>query len=241
MIRVPQQESAGTDREAKRALFDSLAEVAGALAAGRRAEIVDLLAQGERSVEEVAGEIGQTMANASHHLRALARTGLVRSRRAGTRIFYRLASEDVEELWSALRRAAQSVRPEVTNLASAYLGDQSAIEVIDREELMQRLAAGDIVVLDVRPLLEYRAGHISGAVSVPLADLAQRLDHLSSRQPVVAYCRGTYCVFAPAAVRALHQAGIAATMLEDGFPEWRRNGLPVSFGDEPGLLNSPLT
>ena len=237
MLQILQQPS-GPDREAKRALFDALAEVAGALAAGRRAEIVDLLAQGERSVEEVADEIGQTMANASHHLRALARSGLVRSRRAGTHIFYRLASEEVEALWSALRRVAQSLRPEVSSLAAAYLGDQREIEVIDREELMKRLEAGDVVVLDVRPALEYRAGHISGAISVPLADLALRLDQLPPRKPVVAYCRGTYCVFAPAAVRALREAGVAATMLEDGFPEWRRDGLPVSLGDEPGVIHS---
>ena len=238
MIRTRERNASGPNHEAKRALFDALAEVAGALASGRRAEIVDLLAQGERSVEEVADEIGQTMANASHHLRALARTGLVRSRRAGTHIFYRLASEEVETLWSALRRVAQSLRPEVTNLAAAYLGDQREIEVIGREELMKRLQAGDVVVLDVRPVLEYRAGHISGAVSAPLTDLAQRLDQLPPRTPVIAYCRGTYCVFAPTAVRALHQAGVAATMLEDGFPEWRRAGLPVSFGGQPGTIHS---
>lgn len=224
------------DHRAKAALFDALAEVAGALSAGRRAEIVDLLAQGERSVEEVGSEIDQSMANASHHLRALARAGLVRSRREGTRIYYRLAGPEVEDLWVALRRVAEAVRDDLGRLADAYLGDIADLEVVDRAELLERLAAGEVTVLDVRPVAEYRSGHVSGARSAPLDELAAMVDELPEGIPVVAYCRGPYCVFAPAAVRALHARGIDASRLEDGFPEWRRAGLPIAVGEEPGRL-----
>lgn len=224
------------DHGAKAALFDALAEVAGALAAGRRAEIVDLLAQGERPVEEVAAEIGQSMSNTSHHLRMLAQAGLVRSRRDGTRIYYRIANTEVEQLWDVLRRVAQATRVDLDRLAEAYLGDTHDVEVLDRTQLAQRLAAGEVTVLDVRPGAEYRAGHVPGAYSVPLTELLAHVAELPKGVPVVAYCRGPYCVFAPAAVRALRRRGIQAARLEDGFPEWRRADLPVAFGDEPGSL-----
>lgn len=240
VIRGVEDSSLPGDHGAKAALFDALAEIAGALASGRRGEIVDLLAQGERSVEEVAGEIGQSMANASHHLRALARAGLVRSRRDGTRIYYRLAGDEVEELWAALRRAATSVRTDVKPLAEAYLGDEGDVEMLDRDGLVGRLAEGRVTVLDVRPPAEYRAGHIPGARSLPLVELAARMAELPARLPVVAYCRGPYCVFAPAAVRALQRQGMKAVRLEEGFPEWRRAGLPVAVGDEPGALQGGL-
>ncbi|MHB8190941.1 MAG: ArsR/SmtB family transcription factor [Ferrimicrobium sp.] len=216
--------------DTKSLLFDAFAEVASALAAGRRAEIIDLLAQGERSVEEVATEIDHSMANTSHHLRTLARAGLVRSRRDGTRIYYRLASAEVEVLYSALQRVAEMVRPDLDRLAVAYLGAQEDLETLGREELRQRLAAGEITVLDVRPSLEYRAGHIPGARSIPLAELAARIAELPKDLPVIAYCRGPYCVFAPAAVRELRRMGLHASRLADGFPEWRRAGLPVDVG-----------
>ncbi|MHB1487439.1 MAG: metalloregulator ArsR/SmtB family transcription factor [Acidimicrobiales bacterium] len=233
-----EQDVFSLDHGAKAALFDALAEMAAALAAGRRTEIVDLLAQGERSVEEVAAEIGQSMANASHHLRTLARAGLVSSRRDGTRIYYRLANEQVEDLWAALRRVAESVRADLDRLAETYLGDQNDLEVLDRDELMERLATGEVTVLDVRPPAEYRAGHVPGARSVPLGELVAGMAELPPDLPVVAYCRGRYCVFAPAAVRALRGRGFEAARLEDGFPEWRRAGLPVALGDEPGHLPS---
>ncbi len=222
------------DHASKAAIFDALAEVAVALASGRRAEIIDLLAQGERSVEEVAREIDQSTANASHHLRVLARAGLVRQRRDGTRIYYRLAGDEVEELWAVLRRVAVSVRSDMDDLAEAYLGDGGDVEMLDRAELAKRLATGEVTVLDVRPVVEYRAGHIAGARSVPLSELAAHAAELPCGLPVVAYCRGPYCVFARAAVRALRRRGVDAVCLEDGFPEWRRSGLPVAIGDEPG-------
>jgi rhodanese-related sulfurtransferase len=224
------QDVAMGDRQAKDALFDAFAEVAKALASGRRAEIVDVLSQGERSVEEVAEELGQSVANASHHLRALARAGLVRTRRDGTRIFYGLASEQVASLWAALRDVAAEHVAGIERLAEAYLGDRDGLEAITRKELAARLRRGDLVVLDVRPEPEFRAGHIAGARSVPIADLRRSLRALPKDAEVVAYCRGPYCVYADDAVRELRRRGHDARRLEDGFPEWRRAGLPVASG-----------
>ena len=219
------------DRAAKDALFDGFAEVAKALASGRRAEIVDLLAQGERSVEEIAEELGQSVANTSHHLRAMARAGLVTTRRDGTRIFYRLASERVAELWSALRDVAVDHIAGLDRLAGAYLGDRDGVEVIDREELAARLKRREVVVLDVRPEAEYVAGHIAGARAMPIAELRRRLRALPKGSDVVAYCRGPYCVYADEAVRELNRRGFRARRLIDGFPEWKRAGLPVGAGN----------
>lgn len=218
------------DRQAKDALFDAFAEVAKALASGRRAEIVDVLAQGERSVEAVAEELGQSVANTSHHLRALARAGLVRTRRDGTRIFYALASERVSSLWAALRDVAAEHVAGIERLANAYLGDRSGLEAITRQELLARLALGDVVVLDVRPDAEYRAGHIPGARSVPPGEMRRSLAALPKDTDVVAYCRGPYCVYADDAVRELDRRGYRARRLEDGYPEWKRAGLPVAAG-----------
>jgi rhodanese-related sulfurtransferase len=216
------------DRAAKDALFDGLAEVAKALANGRRAELIDVLAQGERHVEELAGEIGQTVANTSFHLRALAAAGLVDTRREGTRVHYRLASERVLDLWVAVREVAASHSGRLDDLAAAYLGDRSRLEQMSRKELARRLVAGDVVVVDVRPAAEYEAGHITGAWSVPVDQLARRLRDLPAGLEVVAYCRGPFCVFADDAVRLLRRRGRAARRLEDGFPEWRRAGLPTA-------------
>ncbi len=216
------------DRQAKDALFDAFAEVAKALGSGRRAEIVDVLAQGERSVEAIADELGQSLANTSHHLRTLARAGLVRTRRDGTRIHYALSSERVGSLWAALRDVATEHVAGIEHLARDYLGDRATLEAISRQELADRLTLGDVVVLDVRPDAEYRAGHILGARSVPTAELRRSLAALPQGTEVVAYCRGPYCVYADDAVRELHRRGYRARRLEDGFPEWKRAGLPVS-------------
>lgn len=215
------------NHEAKAALYDGLAEAAKALASGRRAEIVDVLAQGERSVEEVADEIGQTMANTSHHLQRLLKAGLVTSRREGTRIHYSLASPLVLRLWQALREAAATHVEELDSLARAYLGDRSRLITITRDELRRRLRDGDVVVLDVRPRAEYDAGHIRGAWSVPVSDLRTRLEEIPDGAHVVAYCRGPFCVYADDAVRMLGKQGRTAARLEDGFPEWAAAGLPV--------------
>ena len=218
------------DRAAKDALFEGFAEVAKALASGRRAEVVDVLAQGERSVEEIATELGQTVANTSHHLRAMARAGLVSTRRDGTHIFYRLASDRVAELWAALRDVAAEHVAGLEKLAAAYLGDRDGIDTIDRQELAQRIKRGEVVVLDVRPEAEFAAGHIAGARSVPVGELRRQLKALSKDAEVVAYCRGPYCVYADDAVRELTRKGYRARRLLDGYPEWKRAGLPVANG-----------
>jgi rhodanese-related sulfurtransferase len=211
--------------ETKAALFDALASVAQALGSGRRAEIVDVLAQGERSVDEIAGEISQSVANTSQHLQVLARAGLVRPRREGTRVYYRLASDRVGELWAATRDVAVRHVAEVSVLADDYLGDRDAIELLSAEELQERLTRGDVVVLDVRPEPEYRAGHIAGARSAPLKTLVSL--KLPKRREIVAYCRGPYCVYADDAVRLLRERGLKARRLDVGYPEWQRAGRPV--------------
>jgi rhodanese-related sulfurtransferase len=215
---------------AKAALFDALASVARALGSGRRAEIVDLLAQGERPVEEIAKEISQSVANTSQHLQVLARAGLVRSRREGTRVFYRLASDRVGDLWVGIRDVAVRHVAEVNQLADEYLGERDGVEQVSASELEQRLARGDVVVLDVRPEPEYRAGHIAGARSAPLAALTALAPKLPRRREIVAYCRGPYCVYANDAVRQLRERGLNARRLDVGLPEWRRAGRPVEAG-----------
>ncbi len=220
------------DRAAKDALFDGFAEVAKALASGRRTEIVDLLSQGGRSVDEIAEEIDQSVANTSHHLRAMARAGLLSTRRDGTRIYYRLASDRVGELWSALRDVAGEHVAGLERLADAYLGDRDGVEVVDRDELAARLRRREVLVLDVRPEAEYSAGHIAGARSVPITELRRHLRVLPKEADVVAYCRGPYCVYADDAVRELNRRGFRARRLIDGFPEWKRAGLPVAAGEE---------
>ena len=212
---------------AKAALFDAQASVAQALGSGRRAEIVDVLAQGERSVEEIAGEISQSVANTSQHLQVLTRAGLVRSRRDGTRVFYRLASERVAELWAAVRDVAVRHVAEVSVLADEYLGERDGVEQLSADELEERLARGDVVLLDVRPYPEYASGHIAGARSVPLSTLETVAPKLPKRREIVAYCRGPYCVYADDAVRLLRGRGLNARRLDVGFPEWRRAGRAV--------------
>ena len=216
-----------SDRVAKNALFDAFASVAQALGSGRRAEIVDVLAQGERSVDEVAGEIGQSLANTSHHLRLLAKSGLVRSRREGARVVYRLASDRVADLWAAVRDVAAHHVAEVSVLAGEYLGDRNGIEQVSADELAERVERGQVVVLDVRPQAEYDAGHIAGAISAPIETFEPMTPRLPRRGDVIAYCRGPYCVYADDAVRLLQARCVQARRLDVGFPEWRRAGLPV--------------
>src|SRR5215216_2663800 len=217
-------------RAAKSALFDAFASVAQAVGNGRRAELVDrALALRERSVDELAGEIEQSIANTSHHLQQLAKAGLVRSRREGTRIYYRLASERVVDLWAAVRDVAEHHLAEVHVLARDYLGERDEVEQLSPEQLKQRLTRGQVVVLDVRPEREYDAGHIPGALSAPLNELEALAASLPKRKEVVAYCRGPYCVYADDAVRLLRERGLKARRLDVGFPEWRRAGLPIEI------------
>jgi rhodanese-related sulfurtransferase/DNA-binding transcriptional ArsR family regulator len=215
------------DRDAKVALFDAFASVAVALASGRRAEIVDLLAQGERPVEEIARETGQSVAATSHHLRLLARSGLARSRRDGRRIYYGLASERVAELWASVRDVASRHVAEVAVLADEYLGEREQVEQLTAPELVDRIGRGSVVLLDVRPEPEFLAGHIAGARSIPLATLDEAAPTLPRRREIVAYCRGPYCVYADDAVRLLRARGLKARRLDVGYPEWQRAGLPI--------------
>jgi len=216
------------DRATKDALYDGFSVVAKALANGRRAEIVDVLSQGERSVEELAAEIGQSVANTSQHLQQLAGAGLVRTRRDGNRVIYALTSPQVGRLWVTLRSVAADHVAQIDRLAAAYLGDRDGLPTISRDELARRLRSGDVVILDVRPVAEYRAGHILGARSVPVTALDTELDRLDHDQEVVTYCRGPYCVYADDAVRELRRRGVPARRLEDGYPEWAEAGLPTA-------------
>lgn len=218
------------DHAAKAVLYDALAEAAKALSNGRRAELVDVLAQGERPVEELSEEIGQTVANTSQHLQRLLRSGLVKTRRNGTRIYYSLSSPVVHELWRTMRQAAEEHVAGLEQLASDYLGDRGKLHTITRDALQMRLRDGDVVVLDVRPKPEYAAGHIRGAITIPVSELQSRLDEIPAGAGVVAYCRGPYCVYADDAVRLLASNGLTAARLEDGFPEWAAAGLPVEGG-----------
>ncbi len=215
------------DRHAKDALFDGFADVAKALGNGRRVELVDILAQGERYVEELAGEIGQSVANTSHHLQVLAASGLVRTRRDGNRIYYRLKSDQVEQLWTILRSVTRAHLDNLEELAAAYLGNRTSLEEISRDELASRLDDGTLLVIDVRPAAEYAAGHIRGARSAPIDQLSNLVHELPTSADIVAYCRGPYCVFADDAVRFLRRRRRNARRLQDGFPEWRMSRLPI--------------
>lgn len=218
------------DRARKDALFDGLARVAKALGNGRRAEIVDVLGQGERSVDELARQVGQSVANTSQHLQLLLGAGLVAARRAGNRVIYSLATPEVARLWALLRHVSATHIAEVDGLAAAYLGDRAALDTVTREQLLDRLRSGDVVVLDVRPSAEYQAGHIPGALSMPVDEVVSKLHEVALDQQVVAYCRGPYCVYADDAVRLLVDRGRPAARLEDGYPEWSAAGLPVEVG-----------
>ncbi len=218
-------------RSAKNALFDAFAAVAGALANGRRAEIIELLAQGERSVEHIADAIDQSVANTSHHLRRLARAGLVSTRRDSTRIYYRLTDERVYELWAALRDVTTRHLDDIDQLAHAYLGDRAEITTITRNELQERIQRDQATLIDVRPRTEYDAGHIPGAILIPPDQIDELLPLLPADQEIIAYCRGPYCVYADQAVRTLLAQGRAARRLEDGYPEWQRSGGPVEEGN----------
>ena len=217
------------DRELKRALFDEFGRIGKALASGRRIELLDVLANGERTVEAVAGEVGLSVANTSQHLQILRQAGLVTTRREGTSIHYRLAGPEVFELWRTLRTLAGAQLVEVERLAAAYLGARDELEPVTRQELARRLEDGDrLVVLDVRPAAEHAAGHLPGAVSIPVGELRRRLTELPGDREIVAYCRGPYCAFAHEAVALLRQEGFSARRLEDGLPEWRAAGLAMA-------------
>ena len=205
-------------RERKAALFEAIALMGKAFASPVRLELIDLLAQAPRTVEELARASGQSTANASQHLQALHAAGLVARSREGNKVRYSLAGESLR-LWLALRDVSAAQLAEVERTAREYLGDD--IEAIDRDELRSRLARGDVVLIDVRPAEEFEAGHIEGATSIPIDELERRIAELPADREVIAYCRGPFCAYAHDAVRTLRAAGHTARRLEDGVPEWR--------------------
>lgn len=215
----------------KKDLYQSLAKVAHALASGNRLQLLELMAQGERSVEALADLTGMTMANTSQHLQALRQAGLVSPRKEGQRVYYRLAGDDVVRLYDVLRTVAESRLAEVKQLVADFLGDKDALEPIPADELLKRVKRGLVTVLDVRPPEEFAAGHLPGAVNIPIDKLESGLAKLSKRREVVAYCRGPYCLMSFEAVLKLRKRGWKARRLQQGFPEWKAAGLPV---DSPG-------
>jgi rhodanese-related sulfurtransferase len=218
---------ASTHREFKDRLFGQFARIGKALASPKRLEIVDLLAQGERTVEEIARETAMSVASASQHLQALKGARMVEARREGLYVHYRLADEDVFRTWQAVRALAKSRLSEVDVVVETYLKDREALEAVDARELMERLSDESVIVLDARPEEEYRSGHIPGAVSVPVDALEAALQTLPRDREVVAYCRGPYCVFSDEAVALLRSRGYQARRLQEGLPDWRAAGMPV--------------
>jgi rhodanese-related sulfurtransferase/predicted transcriptional regulator len=214
----------------KRELYQSIAKVAQALASGNRLQLLEFIAQGERSVDSLATMAGITVANASQHLQALRRAGLVAVRKEGQRVYYRLAGDDVVQLYGALHRVAESRLADVRQLVREFLGDRHALEPVPASELLARAKQGLVTVLDVRPAEEFAAGHLPGAVNIPIERLEGELAKLPKRREVIAYCRGPYCLMSFEAVMKLRQRGWKARRLEGGFPEWRAAGRPVESG-----------
>ncbi len=219
-----------TGSEVKDALYEQFARIGKAVASPKRIELLDLLCQGERTVEGLAEAGRMGISNASAHLQVLRQARLVETRRDGVKVFYRLADQAVCRFFLALRDLAGARLAEVEQVAREYFQARDRLEPVTRENLLARLAQGEAVVIDVRPSEEYGAGHIPGAISIPLGELRERLGDLPREAEIVAYCRGPYCVLAPQALEVLRESGLRARRLEDGFPEWRLAGLPVEVG-----------
>lgn len=229
------------DRAIKTELFDQFGRVGHALASGRRVEIIDVLANGDRTVEELARQVAMSVANTSRHLQILKEAGLVAATREGIRVRYRLASPVVYQFWVALRSIAADRLPGMEGVVEAYLGSQEGLEPITAEELVARLKGGDPpVVVDVRPAQEYAAAHVVGAVSIPLSELERRLGELPRDREIVAYCRGPYCAFAPEAVRMLRELGYAARHLSEGLPEWAAAGKGIASASADPMVAPSL-
>jgi len=217
-------------------LLEQFASVAKALGHANRLDLVEYLAQGERSVEILAQVAGLTVANTSQHLQHLRRAGLVTSHKRGLRVFYSLSGEDVIGLLRALRQTTERHIAEVDKIVSGYFNERDSLEAVSRKELLARTKEKLVTVLDVRPSEEYEAGHILGAVNLPLGDLKKRLKDLPKGQEIIAYCRGPYCVLAFEAVAALRKKGFDARRLEEGYPEWKASGLPVETDNRGNRL-----
>lgn len=225
-----------THRGFKDRLYGQLARLGKALSSPHRLEMLELLAQGERTVDSLATEIGLSLANASQHLQALRQAALVESRKDGLFVYYRLADPNVFELSKVIRSVAERRLAELDRLVHEHFGNRADAEAVPMAELLKRARSKQVVVLDTRPASEYVAGHIPGALSIPVDDLQRRLKELARGKNYVAYCRGPYCIYADRAVEVLRANGRRARRLVEGFPEWRSAGFPVSHGIEPGAL-----
>lgn len=227
---------ADTHREFKDRLYGQLARLGKALASPHRLEMLELLAQGERTVDSLATEVGLSLANASQHLQALRQAALVESRRDGLFAYYRLADPGVFELSKVIRSVAEQRLAELNRLVGEHFRKRADAEPVPMAELLKRARSKQVVILDTRPASEYVAGHIPGALSIPVDDLQRRLKDLAKGRDYVAYCRGPYCIYADEAVEMLRASGRRARRLTDGFPEWRSAGFPVAAGAEPGAV-----
>ena len=221
-------------REFKDAIFEQFARVGGAFSSPKRVEIIDLLAQGERTVESIAEATGMAVANTSRHLQVLRNAGMLASRRDGLHVVYRVADDSVVAGYRALRTLAEARIGEVHKLAEAFFGQEDGADAVGLQELLERSAAGRVVVVDVRPRLEFEAGHLPGAISIPLDELSQRISDFGTDTAIVAYCRGQYCVMAAHAVAQFRAAGLQAQRLDGGPPDWHAAGVPLAVGALPG-------
>ncbi|MBI3050112.1 MAG: metalloregulator ArsR/SmtB family transcription factor [Acidobacteria bacterium] len=228
--------AADAHRAFKDRLYGLFARIGQTLASPRRLEILELLAQRERTVESLAGELGLSLANTSQHLQALRQAALVETRKEGLYVYYRLADPAVSDLCRSIRTVAEHRLAELERLVREHFGDRSAAEPIGMDELLKLARTKDVTILDTRPPQEYAAGHIAGAISVPVDELQRRLRELPRDREYVAYCRGPYCVYADRAVEILQAKGRRARRLLEGFPEWRAAGFPVYIGAEQGVL-----
>jgi rhodanese-related sulfurtransferase len=226
--------TAADHRVFKDRLYGQFARLGKALGNPYRLELLDLLAQSERTVESLAAETSATLANISQHLQILRNAGLVTARKDGLFVHYRIADPAVSTLCASLRTVAERQDAELDRIVREHFGDRGEPEPVEMTELLRRARAGDVIVVDARPANEYAAGHIPGALSIPIDDLKQRLHRLPKSKPYVAYCRGPYCVYADQAVEQLRSAGRRARRLAVGLPEWKSAGLPVEVGTEPG-------
>ncbi|MDA1024192.1 MAG: metalloregulator ArsR/SmtB family transcription factor [Proteobacteria bacterium] len=217
----------------KQQLFARLADVGKALANGNRLELLELLAQGERSVDSLAGTAGLSVANTSQHLQHLRRAGLITARKENRNVYYRITDETVLTLLGALRHTAEKNFAEMDRLIQGYLLSRDELEPVSQDELHDRMRDGLVTVIDVRPAEEFAAGHLAGAINIPIEELEQGLGHLPPDNEVVAYCRGPYCLLSYEAVDKLREKGFSARRLEDGFPEWKLAGLPIEKETSP--------
>lgn len=216
----------------KKQVFTHLARIAKAMASPNRLELLEALAQGERSVEKLAEATGMSVANTSHHLQVLRAGGLVRARREGVQVVYGLSDDEIPRMLSCLRQVGERHLAEIERIVRQHFASEEGLRPVDHRELMSLLRSGEALLLDVRPPEEYEAGHIPGAVNIPLAALSKRLAELPRGKEIVAYCRGPYCMLAVEAVKRLRRAGYRARRLVDGFPEWKAEGRPVAVGKE---------